>query len=332
MTMANEEIVFFHYPGSPYANRITWYLKLAGVPYSECIQPPYLPRPDLAALDISYRRIPILCIGKHAYCDTRIILQVLQSKYPLKNQSPLSSADRGLERLLQHWTIDAGLFRRAAGLMPFENSPLASDPKFLADRTEMTGTPFDPKLMIAARPESLAHMRAGFDLLEQTLLADGRTWINGSKAPTVLDIEAVYLFRWLIYDLKAAGEGTEQMFPKTYAWIRRFNQAIKDATTAAPKPEKLSGDAAVKKILEASESPAPSSVDQHDPLGLKPGQLIEVWPLDTGFNHHDRGELVSLAIDHVTLRNQKGLLISFPRWNFRIRPLKKTAGAKVSKL
>ena len=65
-------------------------------------------------------------------------------------------------------------------------------------------------------------------------------------------------------------------------------------------------------------------VDHNDPLGLKKGQDIESWPIDSGFNHHDRGKLVSLTSKEVVLASQskvggQEVRIHHPRWNFRIR-------------
>jgi len=41
-----------------------YYLGLRGLKYLQCIQPPQMPRPDLQALGINYRKIPILAIGR----------------------------------------------------------------------------------------------------------------------------------------------------------------------------------------------------------------------------------------------------------------------------
>lgn len=225
------------------------------------------------------------------------------------------------------------MFRRAVGLLPFESSPLASSPKFLADRTDMMGAPFRPDVFIKGRPESVAHIRAALDLLEKTFLADGRSWILGSeKGPSAADIQAVFVFKWIISELKTIQKEnvSEELFPLTYAWLRRFDQAINEATSAAPKSERLKGDEAAKRVLEASEGQTSDfEFDQADPLGLELGQLVEIWPTDSGANHRDRGELVALTIDQVCIRNNHGILVHFPRWNFRIQAAKKeSASAK----
>lgn len=51
-----------------------------------------MPRPDLKALGITYRRIPLLSIGKDVYCDTSCIIDALQSHFPSK-ALPVGPAD-----------------------------------------------------------------------------------------------------------------------------------------------------------------------------------------------------------------------------------------------
>lgn len=79
---SHNDIVFFHYQFSPFARKVIWYLTLRGIDYAECLQPVYLPREDIDALGVKYRRIPIMSIGRDIYCDTRLILQKLEEKFP----------------------------------------------------------------------------------------------------------------------------------------------------------------------------------------------------------------------------------------------------------
>ena len=78
-----------------------------------------MPRPDLEALGINYRRIPLLSIGRSVYCDTRLILEKLETMF--EDKPRLSASDpyqRGVERLLESWTIDGGIFNRAGQVLP----------------------------------------------------------------------------------------------------------------------------------------------------------------------------------------------------------------------
>ncbi|KAL1297894.1 hypothetical protein AAFC00_006412 [Neodothiora populina] len=329
MDSKTDDVVFFYYPESGFQHRVHWYLKLAEVSYSECLQPACMPRPDLAALGVSYRRIPILSIGKHIYCDSNIILRVLQDEFPLEHES-LDQAERGMQALFRAWSLESGLFRHAADFIPFEHFSLDSDPNFVADRKDyMSPAPFDPSEMIKARPESMTYLRSACEMLETMFLADGRNWILGSKkGPSVVDIEAVFPLYLAFLVWGAPSEVIQATCPKTYAWILRFHQAVTDASgSSAPKPKSLTGEEVKKRILDES---APESdetyisamgIDETDSTGLTYGQMVEVWPTDTGSNSRQRGKLVGLSPDEVCVRNEMGIFVHFPRWNYGVEPV-----------
>lgn len=150
-----------------------------------------LPRPDLAALGVNYRRIPVLSIGRDVYCDTRLILQKLEEKFPTGALGATGSDQKAIERLLESWTVDSGVFTRAATLIP-SDLPAMKDPKFLKDREGFSGRPWKKEALDRARPEALAHIRNCFALLETTLLADGRDWVLQTEKPSLADIEGKF--------------------------------------------------------------------------------------------------------------------------------------------
>lgn len=41
-----------------------------------------MPRPDLTALGVGYRRIPVVAIGRDIYHDTRLVLRKLEVLFP----------------------------------------------------------------------------------------------------------------------------------------------------------------------------------------------------------------------------------------------------------
>ncbi|KAB2571259.1 hypothetical protein BFW01_g12678 [Lasiodiplodia theobromae] len=324
MASVPNEIVLFHYPFSPYARRITWYLQLRGIAFAQCIQPMTMPRPDLRELGIAYRRIPLMAIGRDVYCDTRLILRKLEERFPDGALGASGSDHRAIERLLDRWTTDAGVFARAATLIP-PDTPALQDPKFAKDREEFSGRSWSKEAMIRARPESLVYIRDAFALLEETLLADGREWILKTSTPSLADIEAIWPFDWLV-EMKGALPASvisERQFPKVYAWIERFRGALRAAKSSGPKPVTLKGAQAVSFVSGANLAECGGHIDAADPLGLVKGQEVEVWPIDSGFQHRDRGTLVSLTPVEMVLasRTQAGgseVHIHFPRWGFRI--------------
>ncbi|KAI9872083.1 MAG: hypothetical protein M1830_002087, partial [Pleopsidium flavum] len=241
-----------------------------------------------------------MSIGRDVYCDTRLILAKLESKFPEGALGAEQADQKALEKLLEKWTIDGGVFARAAQLIPTD-MPLLNDPRFTKDREEYTGRSWATANIVRMRPEALADVRDMFAFLETTLLADGRDWILKTENASLADIEAVWPFHWLT-DLKGALPSdlvSGKQFPKVFSWIERFRKAISAAKSSAPKPIRLKGADAVKRIVAADFAEPEEDVDQTDPLGLNKGEDVQVWPIDSGFTHKDQGRLVSLTAKEV---------------------------------
>jgi glutathione S-transferase len=153
-----------------------------------------MPRPDVKAIGVEYRRIPLMSIGRDIYCDTRIILTKLDELFPASAAHPSISAstleDKAIEKLLGFWITDGGIFPRASQLIP-TSLPLMQDPKFKKDRAEMTGRNNSTEVIEALRPEALMEIKGALKVLEEILLADGREWILKSKGPSLADIEGM---------------------------------------------------------------------------------------------------------------------------------------------
>ena len=143
--------------------------------------------------------------------------------------------------------------------------------------------------------------------------------------------EAIWTFDWL-NGLKGALPRdliSDKQYPKVFAWITRFNDALKAAKVKAPKPTSLKGDAAAERILNASFVDKDLGVDPTDPLELQQGTKVEVFPTDSGIHHHDHGILIGLTEDEIVLGIQakgKELRLHYPRTGFRIRSV--TGGAQ----
>jgi len=153
-----------------------------------------MPRPDVKALGVEYRRIPVVAIGKDIYTDTRLILSKLEAIYPASDVHPSISAstseNRAMEKLLEYWMVDGGIFTRATQLIP-TSMPLFKDPKFTKDRQQYSGSSWSKDKMEAIRPEALVEIKGAFAFLEESLLADGREWILNTRSPSLADIEGI---------------------------------------------------------------------------------------------------------------------------------------------
>ena len=118
------------YAFSPYGRKVTQYLALRNIPYAVVEQPPMLPRPDVDALGVAYRRIPIMAVGRDIYCDTKCILDKLEALYPPTNEHPGLGAGgrkaKALEILLDKWST-AIVFQSACTTIPADMGPMHNE-------------------------------------------------------------------------------------------------------------------------------------------------------------------------------------------------------------
>lgn len=226
------EPILFLWPLSAWASKITAYFALRQIPYTTLEQPITQPRPDLAALGIKYRRIPLLSLGRDIYCDTLLILEKLEHLYPASATHPSITATQpteiALEKLLEKWT-DVVVFKSAAAVIS-SDLELMKDAKFQSDREELWGRKWDADTQDRLRPAALADMRAHWDFLEQ-MLSDGRRWIlgggdseeEGGAGPKMADIHAAWIFDWLLMLPGSFPEDyfNEERYPKVLAWRER---------------------------------------------------------------------------------------------------------------
>lgn len=124
-----------------------------------------------------------------------------------------------------------------------------------------------------------------------------------------------------------------QQFPKVFSWITRFNTAVSAAKTTTPAPIKLDGKAAAQALASSfMADQAEGVVDHNDPLGLKVGDEVEVWPIDSGFGYRDKGRLVMLSSTEleIAFKTEQGdeVRLHTPRWGFRVQKV----GAQEAKL
>ncbi|KAL4910488.1 hypothetical protein BDW74DRAFT_141345, partial [Aspergillus multicolor] len=328
------DIVLFHYPHSPFSARVLYYLALRGIPYDQCIQPQILPRPDLTRLGIRYRRIPLLSIGRDVYLDSPLILRTLErvdgAKPPFATTS--TPEQRGLEHLLAKLTLETGLFRNIVQIL-LPNTPLMHNEAFMKDRLDMIGG--GPGIdfadfVLSGRPGAILDVKKTFEFLETTLLADGREWLAKTEAPGLADIEMVWPLHWLISVPGALPEEhiSAKLFPKVFDWVERFGKAFAEAQKALRTPETLSGEEVAERLKAAAGDEKGDVVDESDPLvqatGLQKGQVVQLWPTDSGARHKTVGRLLGLTDNEITIETVEGdvsVRVHAPRHAFQVAAL-----------
>lgn len=287
-----------------------------------------MPRPDVARLGLHYRRIPIVAIGRDIYLDTRLQLPKLEELHPSIPRLGAQEADQqAVERLLSSFVIDGGLFGQAMQLLPTD-LPLLKDPAFYKDRSDFIGGDLTKDGMLRGRPAALNAYANAFAFLETTLLADGRDWILKTEGPSLADIEAVWPFHWLtgMPGALPVESFSPSVYPKVFAWIKRFQDAVSASKKRGDKPRTVTGEEAARLIAKSSFNEGDGTVDDKDPLvaayGLKKGDKITVFPTDTGRSGKDEGKLVSINSREVVLEVEAEgatIRVHAPRHGYRVQ-------------
>ena len=129
----------------------------------------------------------------------------------------------------------------------------------------------------------------------------------------------MFVVHWL-HTSKALPEDhiSKSSFPNAFAWIERFDSAIKEAKRQAPKPIALDGARAAEHILASSYAETEKGVASHEPQQLSKGDQVELYPTDSGFNNKDQGVLSSLTDDEIVIQLDNGVRLHTPRAGFRV--------------
>jgi len=197
-------IILYDYETSPYAKKVRMVLDTAGIPYQRCNQPRILPRPDLTDLGITYRRIPLLSIGKDVYCDSSLIISTLQDAFPDKALKS-SPADAAYDVFGSRTFID--------GLYMFPMDKL--EPNFKKDRESIFPALLRNDLG-SIKPSALSEFRCTMDVVETHFLHEGP--FIGGEGLSLADVHVGWVIGgFLPFTGGEPGFGKED-FPKVHEW------------------------------------------------------------------------------------------------------------------
>lgn len=352
-------VVLFGYESSPFTNKVRLALRLKQVPYVYIPVPSMMPRPLLkSTFGLTYRKIPVLAIGREVYCDTSLIIEALEHFFPSSAgygtiYPPFPAVDewvyRGLVRGFASFWVDRPLFRTTTGLIP----PSVWRTSFGADRSSLIGHPLDADKLATKIPQNLSNLDLHLSLLEPTLKSG--TWVIPTSKPSLADISLYYQLRWGvdiasgkgIYNLTAGGtEDTgakkedvtsrvwnEERYPGVWNWFHALEKYI----ASLPDLEKVvdgeeSGEwkerlRSAERIAD-SELLVPAATEQLEGLdlqrGLSVGVLVSVAPDDTGRDSPTVGELVKIGVEEVVIKPVESaelddIRVHFPRLGFVVK-------------
>ena len=167
-------IILHHYPLSPYSEKARLAMGLKGLSWNSVEIPVWTPRPKLTPMTGGYRRTPILQIGADFYCDTLLILAVLEKQGTAGSLYPSQQA--GMARAFGWW-IEKGSFMNAVCLT-LGNLGGKLPQELIDERRPFFGVSIDPADLLPKRGTYLQRFNAHIAWLAD-VLADGRHFILG---------------------------------------------------------------------------------------------------------------------------------------------------------
>lgn len=305
------EIILHHYAESPFAEKIRLILGFKRLKYFSVDVPMMLPKPDVIALTGGNRRAPTMQIGSDIYCDTALMVDVLERLQPEPTLFPREHA--ATARILaawadQHWfAAGVGYAMQPEGFNSmFAKYSAEHQAAFIEDRKAFRkGAAPRMPLHVAT-----AILRQHLDRFEAQL-SDGRAFLLGSAA-TIADF-SFYHPLWFIERATAVAAFLAE-WPRMREWMQRIAAIGHGMPTSLGSGEAIEiarkGTVATLRS-EAIGAPGPCAISAK----------VTVAPTDYGMDPV-AGELVAEYTNEWIVRRtdpRAGTLhVHFPRTGYQI--------------
>lgn len=303
-------IILHHYGTSPFSEKIRLILGYKGIAWQSVMIPQIMPKPDVVALTGGYRRTPFMQIGADIYCDTALICDELERRFPSPSLYP-KDAPAGLIDIIAQWADTTLFWSGAIGYAfqgkgmayIFDGVPPEIAKAFGADRAAMrAGAPRTPTA------ESAGMLRIFLHRLD-SMLADKPYLL--SQTPSLADF-AAYHPLWFVRRIEPLA-GILGCVERVLPWMDRIA-----AIGHCESTRLTSGDA----IQIAHDSfHAPLADAWHDEHGISRGDQVTVTPLDYAFDPV-AGALVGASLTAISVRRTDPrageVVVHFPRVGYKL--------------
>ena len=286
---------------SPYSKKVISIFAFKNLAWHAVEQPVIAPKPDLTPLTGGYRKIPVLQIGAHIYCDTKLMIREIEKRHPETALTPTELL--GATELIADWA-DYRLFSHAAGPSIFEIGNLV--PKdFLADRAAMQR----PEVLAAALP--VDHVKAQFvlDLQMINRQLEGTPFMLGERF-TLADAATFHVLNFACNAPSLADEVNK------HTAIANWLQAIRDMG------EGQRSDMEPAEALNIARDATPDYTPPADAIAdeaLPVGQVIAIKPNDYG-QEETVGEIVWATAEALAVKRSDekvgDVLVHYPRLGY----------------
>ena len=311
-----QSIILHHYDSSPFSEKVRLALRMKNLGWSSVQIPNMMPKPLLMPLTGGYRKTPVMQIGADIFCDSTMILRVLEERFPLPGiELP---GHEGISSVVGSWA-DGKWFQTSVGII-FGAIGDKVPEAFKKDREKLSGRPFDTDAMKAVAPMLRDQWRAQLDWVERRLQgghgAGGGQWLIGMK-PGLVDVHA-YMNPWFVE--QAMPDFLETCFksaPRAKDWYQRMKEI------EGQDPEVITGEQALEIALHAAPRLKAANTDG-ELQAFEPGERVAVAPDDYGRDWVE-GEIVIAKADRIILHRHddqaETINIHFPRTGFMVRRL-----------
>lgn len=309
-------LILHNYEASPFSEKIRLALRLKNLAWASVDIPMIMPKPDLMPLTGGYRRTPVLQIGADVYCDTALILRVIEERFPVPALN--LPGHEGLSAMVGAWA-DGKWFQTSVGVI-FGAAGDKVPEAFIKDREKMSGAGFNLKAMAAAAPMLRDQWRAQLMWIEERLSGGRGTgsglYLIGMK-PGMVDVQAHMNIWFVERNLPEFVETCFETAPLTAAWYKRMCEA------EGQEPVELSS----KDALAIAKRPGPrliAATTDYEEQGLRAGERIAICADDYAKDLVE-GALVHADDQEIILQRSdpevETIHIHFPRAGYLVRKL-----------
>ncbi len=300
--MADSDVpILHHYDTSPFSEKVRLMFGLKGATWRSVIQPSIMPKPELTPLTGGYRRAPVMQIGADVFCDSQVILEELERRYPDPH------AELGAAYAVNLWA-DRLFFGPTVAIIFGEigdNVPQA----FKEDREKLSGRPFDTAAMKAAVKPMTAQWQAMASWVEHPL---GQAPFLSGQSIGLADISAYMNFWFMSNFAPATSEALLKPFPKIRDWMARVK--------AIGHGSRIESNGAEALAIAKNATPGDFIAhDADDSLGVAKGGKVVVMADDYGRDPID-GALVAATRRRIVIARDTPDLgrinVHFPRAGF----------------
>ncbi len=305
-----------HFDASPFSEKVRLLLGYCDLEWGSVRIPRVMPKPHFTALTGGYRKTPALQLGRDIYCDTALILRVIERLSGLSTLVPAGQAAsvKALEEMGDRLFLAAVpiMFRpegRAALVKQLGEDALAY---FQADRAELfsggsVSRP-DDQFSRAVWAPTLETLNA--QLAHQPfLLGEMPTLADFSLCHPIWDVNNNPGVRGILAD-----------YPHLMAWFARL-QAFGHG-----RPREMS-EAQAHDMAAACDHWQPLADESDDSIKPAVGESVAIHAVDYGVEQV-RGRLVQVSADTLTLEREATfedriigpVRVHFPRDGFALIP------------